>query len=495
MNGIRDSEFEIRRTSESRIPSRRSLLLLVAIALVFLAVRVALLFARQPFFDEIFTLWMARQPAASVLPNLLHDSGPPLYYWLARFDSVRALRWLSLLFASLQFVLIACRGGNGGAPRAGLLAAALLAVYPPAVLSSVDARAYALCALFVTVGVLAMAAERPFAAAGAFVLAAYSHYYGVLFFPLLLTGVIPERGRTVLHHEDTKGTKEAQSPLWSLRAFVVRRFAPPGLGRRVLAVIVATVAFLPGLVLAMRQPAEATAWNREPLFAPLLNVSWTGVYPESLFVAAPVLLALVATLLLVAAVSRSWHFAPAVLVPLVLVLGFHLAGRPVYFPMRFESVIAGPLALWATASLSAMRPLPRSALAASLALLGLGSTLAAAMSHHARPPEPYRAAAAQLRAHADARSTVVASGFCYLESSVALNRPVIAWPAEQAAHPGWRAAAAGDPRDLPSGGFLWIGERQSAELVRLREARRVHLLFGNERAVIARVEDLTAPLH
>ena len=65
---------------------------LAGLTLLFLAIRVVLLYAREPFYDELFTLWMARQPASNVLPNLLHDSGPPLYYWLARFDSVVALR-------------------------------------------------------------------------------------------------------------------------------------------------------------------------------------------------------------------------------------------------------------------------------------------------------------------------------------------------------------------------------------------------------------------
>ena len=56
-----------------------------------------------------------------------------------------------------------------------------VAVFPPSVLFAVDARAYALCALFITIGVLYEKVD-----AIAFVLAAYSHFYGVLFFPLLV---------------------------------------------------------------------------------------------------------------------------------------------------------------------------------------------------------------------------------------------------------------------------------------------------------------------
>src|SRR5207244_4836746 len=57
---------------------------------------------------------------------------------------------------------------------------------PPAVLFAVDARGYALCAMFVTIGIIAVVYERPYLAAAMFVLAGYSHYYGALFLVLLL---------------------------------------------------------------------------------------------------------------------------------------------------------------------------------------------------------------------------------------------------------------------------------------------------------------------
>ncbi|HET7710524.1 MAG TPA: hypothetical protein VFL80_01205, partial [Thermoanaerobaculia bacterium] len=187
---------------------------LLVIALAFLVIRLALLLARDPFFDELFTLWMARQPFTSIVPNLLHDSGPPLYYFLARFDSIAALRVLSLLFATVQFALIY---------RRSWVAGALLAVYPPAALFAVDARAYALCALLITIGVLML--DRPYTAAVAFALAAYTHYYGVLFFPLLLLSGNPK--------------SKIQNP----KSFLL-----------------AAALFVPGFVLVSRQPREAFAW-------------------------------------------------------------------------------------------------------------------------------------------------------------------------------------------------------------------------------------------
>ncbi|HSP16169.1 MAG TPA: hypothetical protein VLV78_15590 [Thermoanaerobaculia bacterium] len=390
---------------------------------------------------------MARQPFSQIIPNLFHDSGPPLHYFLARFDSVVALRWMSLVFAAIQFVLVM---------RKSLLGAALLAVYPPAVLFAADARAYALCALLVTAGVIALDAERPLLAAALLVLAAYSHSYGVLLFPVLLL--------------DRKGFR---------------------------ALFAAIVLFLPGFFLAFHQPAQALRWNRESLLAPLANLSFAGMYPYALFAAAPLALVVIALALLVIALWRPvWRPvsrpAIAVLLPLGLVTAFHLAGRPVYFPMRFEAVIAGPLALWLGRSLCQWPRHARQLIAAGLLLMGSLTISLAIADHLGRPLDAYREAALGLRGTSE---TVVATGYLYLETVVALNRPVIAWPAEQAQHPGWRATLPPDPHALPPGPFLWVGERYAPELRVLREARSLRPLFWNERALVARAPGLTPPVH
>jgi hypothetical protein len=433
------------------VEDRRPRLSVVTAVLVFLAARVALLIVRDPFFDELFTVWMARQSFSQIIPLLLNDSGPPLYYFLARFDSVTALRCLSLLFACAQFVLVA---------RFSWTAALLLAVYPPAALFAVDARAYALCGLFVTAGVLA---RQPYLKALSFVLAAYSHYYGVLFFPLPLAGEGALKGR--------------------VRAFLL-----------------ALVLFIPGFYLASRQPIAATAWVHEPWYASLVNLSFAGRYPEALFKPAPWILVIVSLVLLVISTvgdrARPFDYAQgrralaagetpallAVVVPIVLAIAFQLAGRPVYFPMRFEAVIAGPLVLLlANARLRIVIP---------LTVIGAFVIAAGAIDHYRRPPDPYREAAMVLKRNAKPADTIVATGYLYLETVAALERPVIAWPAEQALHPGWRATG-GNPAELPQGTFLWIGERGAPELVRLQGVRSVQPLFTNERAMIA----LTRPLH
>jgi uncharacterized membrane protein len=171
------------------------------IGALFLALRLPLLVTRAPFFDELFTRWIAGRSFAGLLSALRYDSGPPLYYFIVHAigdPAVEATRVLSLLFAAISIAVIlrAKMTAGGGGPHTetgvgpasspAILAAVLLAVFPPAVLFAADARAYALCAMCVTIAVLAVDDDRPFVAALALVLAAYSHYYGVLFFPILL---------------------------------------------------------------------------------------------------------------------------------------------------------------------------------------------------------------------------------------------------------------------------------------------------------------------
>ena len=111
---------------------------------LFFAFRLPLLYYRQPFFDELFTSWISAKSFAGIVAALRYDSGPPLYYFLVHLFS--AGRIVSLV-ASLIAIVLLLREKH-------FLAAAFVAVFPPSVLFAVDARAYALCALFVTVGVL-----------------------------------------------------------------------------------------------------------------------------------------------------------------------------------------------------------------------------------------------------------------------------------------------------------------------------------------------------
>ena len=388
--------------------------------IVFLVLRIALLFARQPFFDEVFTVWITAKPFSGILRALLQDSGPPLYYFVIHaltLHSVIAMRVVSLVCAGVTLWLLRERG----------FAALLFAVFPPAVLFAVDARAYAMCAMFVTIGVLALDRDRYEVAAIAFVFAAYSHYYGFLFFPLLIKH-------------------------WR-------------------ALLVAVVAFAPGLWLAFQQPKAATEWI-------------SGAWPDALFVRPPIALVVILALASAVAVVRWNRFTTMTAVPIAFALLLTIAGRPIYLPLRFESIIAIPLLLAISSSLSgAPAPPPaRTAVVAAFVATSLLITAPAIEDHASREQDAYRAAALWSRR---INAPIVASGYCYLETAVARGN-VTAFPPEQANHPGWRANAS-EGSAQPRGTFYWIGERGAPELAILRRTRKVQPIYVNARALVARV--------
>ena len=416
------------------------------IGALFLALRIPLLITRAPFFDELFTRWIAGSSFAGILSALRSDSGPPLYYFIVRAigdPTVETARVLSLLFAAISIAVILRPRGEATAASPAIPAAVLLAVFPPAVLFAGDARAYALCATFVTIAVLAIDDDRPFVAAIAFVLGAYSHYYGVLFFPVLLLGAAgPAAGQPAGRRRYFGGRR-------SLRALAL-----------------AAALYIPGIWLALHQPAAARAWM-------------TSGWPDALFVKPPLALAMIGGVA-VAVSMRVNRYMPMVLVPLALALALG-----VYVPMRFEGVIAAPLALWLAESLRNNRF--RVALMTALIAVGAAWSVLGIIDHANRAPDPYRQAALWVSVHIPDNQTVVASGYCYLETLMNGHARVAAFPPEQAEHPGWRALPL-PGLQAPAGAFLWIGERRAPELAIIaRERRSIKPLFINDRAMVALV--------
>lgn len=387
----------------------------LAVFVLFLLPRAALLVWRQPFFDELFTRWISAKSLGGILDALRVDSGPPLYYWLLRLlgnPPLPVARGLSLLFATVGFVAILMAKRLG---ETRFAAAALIAVFPPAVLYSVDARAYALCGMFVTLGIIALVYKRPYHAAAALLLAAYSHYYGALFLVLLVP--------------------------------------------HVRALAAAIVLYLPALWLAFHQPREAIGWMTR----------WA--YPDAIFIRPSLLLAIAVAGLLIAAM-KPIRQALWTLVPLALAIALG-----VYVPLRFEAVAAAPLLLWLAASGRRVVLIPLGVAFAIWTALGIAD-------HAGRPPDAYRVAAEWLVRNVPADQPVVATGYLYLETIA--RRPAIAFPSEQAQHPGWRAVAR-TGSGLPSGAFLWIGERNAPELELIRRARSVTPVYMNERAIVVKV--------
>jgi hypothetical protein len=255
--------------------------------------------------------------------------------------------------------------------------------------------------------------------------------------------------------------------------------------RGVTAAALAGVLFIPGFLLAAHQPAAAMAWAQERL---PLSLSFAGRY-ASLLADPPMALVVASLVLLVVAVLRAWRFAPYVLVPLGLALLFAAFGRGVYFPLRFESVVAVPLMLWIGTSLERWPRAMRISLGTALMTIGAFVITAAAVDYTHRPLEGCFAAARFIRTNVEPELPVVASQYCYLYAVSELGERVTAFPADQALHPGWwRPLTAGEVpealRQLPRGEFVWLGQ----------VAPEMNVLMRNRRIESAVVMDATTRL-
>jgi hypothetical protein len=393
--------------------------LLALLVLLFLALRLPLLFVREPFFDELFTNWIARKSLGGILETLRHDSGPPLYYFVVHalgLTGVFAARVLSLVFATVGFAaLVAARQ---------YVAAAFVAVFPPSVLFSVDARSYALCAMFITAAVLAIDRKRPWIACAALLLAAYSHYYAVLLFPLL----------------------------W----------------RHWRALAVTVIAFAPGFWLAFHQPREALAWRQ-----------WQ--WPDALFTR-PSLVLLVPAVALLVAVGLRRAVVP---LALSLVAGVYVPMRFESVVAPVVGIDMYPRNTTAGTESSARIWTPKALPILLLLILCAWISAKAIVDYAGRAPDDYHLAAAWLVGHVPRGERVVASGYLYLPSVVA-GVEVESFPAEQAIHPGWRALLRSTDAP-PQAPFVWIGETAAPERKVLERTRRVEPLYVNQRAMVARI--------
>ena len=445
-----------------------------AITLLFVGIRGALLLVREPFFDELYTLWISARPLGAQWSALLHDSGPPLYYALVRaitfgHPALTEVRLISMAAAAALLAILFFARSLG---PARWIAALLLAIFPAHVYFSTEARAYALAALFAGIAALAIDAwlrgGRRMAlvlAVAAMLAAAWCHYYGVLFFPVpLVVAAVARRKRAALE----------------------------GL----VAGAVAGVGFLPGFWLALRQPPEAMRWVslREPFspWEPLLHLSWAAPYPGVFIIPPPLAIQIFANALTVIAVvagfrqERARIWAAITLTPVALVMIFSAAGMAAYFPTRFEAVIAAPLAVWIALSLGAMHERRvRGAVLVCLLVVGSVSSYYAFMTAAGKPRDGWREAALLVRGSVPPTVPIVASGYAYLETSAQSTEEwpasVIPFPASLGEHPGWVGTP--DPgslvhEHLPGESFVWVGEWESAEM---REVERRYALTVLER--------------
>lgn len=397
--------------------------LLAAAILVGAAARIAFLVKKPLWSDEIFTLTLARLPAAGIIDALRLDSGPPLHYFLARFVLFPfgtspgppdvAIRVLSLVASLLHLPLLALVARRLGRPGTGLPAAALYAVFPIAVDYAAEGRAYAVASLLVLAAFERALALRERPTEGRAVALALAAGGAVLFHYLALFPV---------------AALAALFPSASGRA---RKFlVAAGVGSALL--------FLPWLPVALRQPSASMAWSHEAPFAmaPLhlpVNLGF-GISP---FAGGLAVLVPLSLLLLGVALFAAWRgsFRPVAAVFLVgvfLLLLAHLAVRAVLLPER-PAVFFLPFVALLFAE--APRPVPLLSAAASLAGLTLALRGVATVS-------PGETLAGIVRPLVAEGRSVCAVGLWGPELDYRLARAglpgrVVLFPSDIARHPGW----------------------------------------------------------
>ncbi len=402
-------------------PARLRALAWGAIVLGIVA-RVSALVLRPLWADEIFTLALARRSVSGIFSALRADSGPPLHYLVSHVLLLPfpapgagdvAVRFLSLAASLLHLPLLAVLGRRLGRAEAGLLAAALYAVFPLAVLYGVEGRGYALASLLALLAferALALR-ERPrpgtalalaLAAAGA-VLTHYLAVFPVAALALLAVTARPAARRALL-----------------------------------LAGTAAVLLVAPWAPVAVRQPAASMAWARGPEFTNALrdfpaNLAF-GVEPAA---AASIPLAVLGGALVLALLFRERR---GILSPVAVVLSGSLV------LLALAQLAAGALVL---PGRTAVVFLPFVALLLAFAPPGVplaAGTLASAFLVRAwtglAGPSPGEMLARLLEAPARAGRTIVAAGYWGPELDYRLARlgapgHVALFPSAVGAHPGW----------------------------------------------------------
>ncbi len=142
----------------------------LALGVVIAAGVVLRLYTRSDLWlDEALTVHISELPLSQLTDALRRDGAPPLYFvmlhaWIALFgDGNEAVRLLSAAISMATLPLVFAAGRRIGGSNVGLAALVLTVTSPFAIRYATEARMYALVALLVTAGWLALARalERP----------------------------------------------------------------------------------------------------------------------------------------------------------------------------------------------------------------------------------------------------------------------------------------------------------------------------------------------
>lgn len=188
------------RRSAQRLTYRQT----IALVTIFGALLRVVLIGRQPLWrDEAFTALAAQRSMGDMLNVVAHDSAPPLHYVIQNVvthllgPQPWALRLVSLLAGAALIPVVAALGRRAGGDEAGLWAGVICAIAPPMLLSSLDARMYAVATLAVTLAALTLwrfveqpRAHRLLTYAGVAALGLQTDYFVAVALAALLTACV-----------------------------------------------------------------------------------------------------------------------------------------------------------------------------------------------------------------------------------------------------------------------------------------------------------------
>lgn len=165
----RPGDTSIDPPSRDPAPARRRLATIAVAVAVAMGVALRTYTRSELWLDEALTINLAEVPLGRLTAVLRRDGAPPLYYallhgWMRVFgQGNEAVRLLSAVFSVATLPLMYRAGRRLGGPVVGVAALVLLATSPFAMRYATESRMYALVALLVVAGWLALvnALERP----------------------------------------------------------------------------------------------------------------------------------------------------------------------------------------------------------------------------------------------------------------------------------------------------------------------------------------------
>jgi hypothetical protein len=426
---------------------------------------------RPLWFDELFTLRLARLPPREILASLVEDSGPPLHYFLAhglfllfRWEEGSPLgSWLVRLPSALAYALLVALIARVGDRRSFPWGALLAFAWLPLLFFGGEARAYVLLSL----AVFAVGVE------GGGWLA--SGKWGILAF-VAVAAAVP-----LLHN-----TGYVQLGAFLLIALTFDR---PLRGRALAALGVASLPAIGFLPVLLEQPRESVAWMlRKSAFGIPGRATFDVLAPAGPFpplfeapelfppwLSRGALLLLIAGLLLGIAAPRLFRKGGGALplprglvrrlflagsAPLLLAVAA-TAGLPLYFAGRTEAALVPPLAALAGLALARLPPRLATLFAAPWVIVGLATeaTWLAALPSH--PPSPGVAIVGRLLPVLEPGDRFVAAGLWELElrhglaalgatppEAGARRRMILPFPESLGRHPGWLDSSAFSPSSI-----------------------------------------------